>query len=107
MRHVLCDAKCDSVKVDGNGPRTVGQQNADDIAIVQSVGAPFAALQWREEDSLNNFRCGHIVRRLLCSMLFCNCVHFELGKNACFHFVEIALVPCRIFVYVSCIMYHT
>lgn len=59
VRHVLCEAKADNVKADGNGPRTVGQQNTDDTAIVQSVGAPFAALQWREEDSLNNFRCGH------------------------------------------------
>lgn len=53
VRHVLGEAKGDGVKTDGN------EQNADDTAIVQSVGAPFAALQWREEDSLNNFRCGH------------------------------------------------
>lgn len=58
VRHVLC-AKGGNVKADGNGPRNIGQQNADDTAIVQSVGAPFAALQWREEDSINNFRCGH------------------------------------------------
>eukprot|EP00903_Cladosiphon_okamuranus_P015730 g14518.t2 len=50
VRGVLAEAKGDSVKTDGN------EQNTDDTAIVQSVGAPFAALQWREEDSLNNFR---------------------------------------------------
>eukprot|EP00752_Nemacystus_decipiens_P010018 g8932.t1 len=50
VRHVLGRAKGDAVKTDGN------DQNTDDTAIVQSVGAPFAALQWREEDSLNNFR---------------------------------------------------
>lgn len=58
VRHVIC-AKGDNIKADGNGPRTIGQQNADDTAIVQSVGAPFAAIQWCEADSLNNFRCGH------------------------------------------------
>lgn len=51
VRGVLGEAKGDGVKTDGN------EQNTDDTAIVQSVGAPFAALQWREEDSLNNFRC--------------------------------------------------
>ncbi|CAM9114119.1 unnamed protein product, partial [Ectocarpus fasciculatus] len=56
LRHVLCEAKGDGVNSDGNGPRNIGQQNADDTAIVQSVGAPFAALQWREEDSINNWR---------------------------------------------------
>ncbi len=56
VRHILCEAKGDGVKTDVNGPRNCGQQNTDDTAIVQSVGAPFAALQWREEDSLNNFR---------------------------------------------------
>ncbi|CAB1106654.1 unnamed protein product [Ectocarpus sp. CCAP 1310/34] len=56
LRHVLCEAKGDGVNSDGNGSRNVGQQNADDTAIVQSVGAPFAALQWREEDSIKNWR---------------------------------------------------
>ncbi|CAM9099606.1 unnamed protein product [Ectocarpus sp. 6 AP-2014] len=56
LRHVLCEAKGDGVHSDGNGSRNVGQQNADDTAIVQSVGAPFAALQWREEDSIKNWR---------------------------------------------------
>lgn len=51
VRFVLGEAKGDGVKTDGN------EQNTDDTAIVQSVGAPFAALQWREEDSTNNFRC--------------------------------------------------
>lgn len=51
MRRVLDEAKDDGVKTDGN------EQNTDDTAIVQSVGAPFAALQWRKEDSVNNFRC--------------------------------------------------
>lgn len=58
LRHVLCEAKGDGVNSDGNGSRNVGQQNADDTAIVQGVGAPFAALQWREEDSIKNWRCG-------------------------------------------------
>ncbi|CAN0383711.1 unnamed protein product [Ectocarpus sp. 12 AP-2014] len=56
LRHVLCEAKGDGVISDGNGSRNVGKQNADDTAIVQSVGAPFAALQWREEDSIKNWR---------------------------------------------------
>jgi len=56
VRQVLCEAKGDGVKIDGISLRNGGQQNADDTAIVQSVGAPFAALQWREEDSLKNFR---------------------------------------------------
>lgn len=57
VRHVLCQARDDGVKANGSSGRSLGQQNADDTAIVQSVGAPFAALQWREEDSVNNFRC--------------------------------------------------
>lgn len=57
VRHVLCQARDAGVKAIGSGGRSLGQQNADDTAIVQSVGAPFAALQWREEDSVNNFRC--------------------------------------------------
>lgn len=50
VRGVLGEAKGDGFKTDGN-------ERTDDTAIVQSVGAPFAALQWRKEDSLNNFRC--------------------------------------------------
>lgn len=58
---MLCQARDDGVKAIGSGGRSLGQQNADDTAIVQSVGAPFAALQWREEDSVNNFRYDRIV----------------------------------------------
>lgn len=60
VRHVLCEARDDGVNAIGSGSRSLGQKNADDTAIVQSVGAPFAALQWREEDSVNNFRCDGI-----------------------------------------------
>lgn len=60
VRHVLCEARDDGVKAIGIGGRSLGQKNADDTAIVQSVGAPFAALQWRQEDSVNNFRCDGI-----------------------------------------------
>lgn len=61
VRHVLCQARDDGIKAIGSGGRSLGQQNVDDTAIVQSVGAPFAALQWREEDSVNNFRCDGII----------------------------------------------
>lgn len=57
---MLCEARDDGVKAIDSGGRSLGQKNADDTAIVQSVGAPFAALQWREEDSVNNFRCDGI-----------------------------------------------
>lgn len=56
VRHALCHARGDSgVSVGGVG-RKSGQHNADETAIVQNVGAPFAALQWTEKDSVNRCR---------------------------------------------------
>lgn len=60
VRHVLGEVQGGGVKTDSK------EQNTDDTAIVQSVGAPFAALQWREEDSLNNFRCEGMLDLDLC-----------------------------------------
>ncbi|CAN0104280.1 unnamed protein product [Scytosiphon promiscuus] len=55
-QEVIAEVNACKANADVKDPRKKRQQNTDDTAIVQSVGAPFAALQWREEDSVNNFR---------------------------------------------------
>lgn len=57
VRHMLNQARGDSHVSVGDAGRSLGQQHADDTAIVQNVGAPYAALQWRKEDSVNHCRC--------------------------------------------------
>lgn len=38
--------------------KSIDTRNPDDTAIVQSMGAPFAALQWHQHDSINKYRYG-------------------------------------------------
>lgn len=65
LRRVLCQARGDSHITVGDSGRILGQHHADDTAIVQNVGAPYAALQWRKEDSLKHCRCATHVLSLL------------------------------------------
>lgn len=75
VRHVLNQARGDSHVTVGDAGRSLGQQHADDTAIVQNVGAPYAALQWRKEDSVNHCRCDKFTLSELTSRAIC-CKHF-------------------------------
>lgn len=71
VRDVLYLARDDSHPAVGDARRNISEHNGDDTAIVQNVGAPFAALQWREEDSINLCRYDLVCVTVRCRQRLC------------------------------------
>lgn len=90
---MLLQARSDNIKAGGSGGRGLGQHNSDDTAIVQNVGAPFAALQWREQDSVNRCRCDTWMVLLRATFVarrrsYCAAFLFRLSAHHLFHVIE-------------------